>query len=105
MFGKPEWFREKTVGWGLTPAKWQGWAYAIVWGGVLTLPFLAFLLSLHRVPEALLWLGFGTIMLTWDVRGIIREMRHQAAGDVFVIDDETDASSLATRNFDMHLKD
>ena len=24
MFGKPEWFREKTWGWGLTPTKWQG---------------------------------------------------------------------------------
>ena len=27
MFGKPNWFRPKTFGWGLTPITWQGWAY------------------------------------------------------------------------------
>ena len=105
MFGKPEGFREKTWGWGLTPTKWQGWAYTLVWTSVLILPFLIFLLPMGRVPESILWLGFGLFMLTWDVRGIIKEMRYQAAGDVFVIDDDTDASSLATQNFDMHLRD
>ena len=35
MFGKPQWFREKKLGWGLTPVTWQGWVYALVWAAVL----------------------------------------------------------------------
>ncbi len=105
MFGKPEWFKEKTFGWGLTPITWQGWVYTLVWLGVLVLPFLAFLFIVGKAPEACLWLGFGIMVLFWDVKSIIREMRYLAAGDVFVIDEETDSSHLDTRNYDMHIRD
>lgn len=31
MIANPEWFtRRKYTGWGLTPAKWQGWVYLFV---------------------------------------------------------------------------
>ena len=31
MFGKPQWFkRRKYGGWGLMPATWQGWVYAVI---------------------------------------------------------------------------
>ncbi len=30
MIGKPEWFKYRTFGWGVTPKTWQGWAYVAV---------------------------------------------------------------------------
>ena len=105
MFGKPEWFREKTVGWGLMPITWQGWAYVGAWIAVLLTPFFIFLLPMGMVPEAIVWLLVAIGALTLDVRAIIRQMRYDAAGDVFVIDEDTDVSQLATRNYDMELRD
>ena len=29
MIGKPEWFTRKKIGWGITPATWQGWLYIL----------------------------------------------------------------------------
>ena len=43
MFGKKEWFRPKTFGWGLRPVCWQGWVYAGVWTLVLIVPFIGLL--------------------------------------------------------------
>lgn len=105
MFGKPEWFREKSFGWGLMPITWQGWVYVLVWTSVMLVPFLIFLLALNLVPEAVVWLLVAISALTLDVRSIVREIRSEAAGDVFVIDEETDNSQLATQNYEMHLRD
>ncbi len=40
MFGKPEWFRPKSFGWGLTPITWQGWLYTAAWSAVMIVPFI-----------------------------------------------------------------
>ena len=45
MFGKPNWFRPKTFGWGLTPITWQGWAYTGGWVGLLVAPFSLLLIA------------------------------------------------------------
>lgn len=36
MIGKPEWFKKKKFGWGLTPVTWQGWVYV----ASLTIPLI-----------------------------------------------------------------
>ncbi len=30
MFGKPEWFKYRSAGWGIAPKTWQGWTYLAV---------------------------------------------------------------------------
>lgn len=114
MFGNPAWFRPKTVGWGLTPISWQGWAYALAWIGVIGLPFVGMLWG-EMAPQALVWLGVMTGGLIYDVREIRRQMQRasfQAASppiaadkDVLYIGD-SDASTrpLATRNYSLKLK-
>ncbi len=38
MIGKKEWFRRRRYGgWGITPVKWQGWAYVAVVIGIFVL--------------------------------------------------------------------
>ncbi len=111
MFGKPEWFREKTVGWGLTPITWQGWAYALIWMAVIVAPFLG-LLALRGGPEAALWLIGSLAFVVWDVRKILQQKRGNGSANqkepeddmLYITGDEEDASSLATRNYDMHVR-
>src|SRR4051794_23842724 len=73
MFGNPTWFRAKTIGWGLIPTRWQGWAYTGAWAAAITVPSIV-LLSRQLLPEALVWLGASTGALVWDVRNILRAM-------------------------------
>ena len=103
MFGKPEWFRVKTVGWGLSPIRWQGWAYTAAWAAVIAIPFLA-LLTQIRLLESVVWVAFGIGMLVWDVRKIRQSLTPKLKDDVFVIDEDTEPISLNTRRFDMHLR-
>lgn len=103
MFGKPEWFRPKKIGWGLVPITWQGWVYTAIWSGVIVAPFLL-LLMVERRPEAVGWMVASIGGLTWDVAKILKAMRGEPE-DVFVIDENTDSSHLATRNYDMRLRD
>jgi hypothetical protein len=115
MFGNPDWFRPKTMGWGLTPIRWQGWAYAVAWMAVLGLPFVA-LLWWEMAPQALVWLVVMTGGLVYDVRDIRRQMQRAsfqspppvpvaADKDVLYIGD-SDAGSrpLATRNYSFKIK-
>ena len=104
VFGNPFWFRPKTAGWGITPVRWQGWFYAMLWAAAIAAPFL-FLLWGRGAIEALLWLGASMGMLVWDVRQILRRLRGATDDDVLVIDDSRPHSTdLATRNFQMRLK-
>ena len=83
LFGQPAWFTTKKRGWGITPARWQGWAYAAVWTLVIAVPFLL-LLGRHRAPEAAIWLGGSGGMLAWDVHKLARALttsRRWPAGD------------------------
>jgi len=110
MFGKPEWFRKKKVGWGLTPITWQGWVYTFTWAIVMVAPFLA-LLATRGAPEAGLWLTGSVAFLMWDVRKILQVMRGDVAPEasadddmLYITNDDNDPSSLATRNYDMHVR-
>lgn len=104
MFGKPEWFKKRQAGWGITPVTWQGWAYASVWSGVVGLPFLTLLLQGLAV-ESLIWLVAAPAVLLWDVRSLLSEMQGSANKEVLYIDDnETVSAQFATRNYDFRLR-
>ena len=105
MFGKPQWFREKNLGWGLVPITWQGWVYSTVWGSVIVGPTIALVAANKGAVETLIWVGVSTAALVWDVRKLRQELKGPVESDVLVIDEDTDISSLATRNFDMHLRE
>lgn len=103
MFGKPDWFKKKQRGWGITPICRQGWSYTALWVGVLVLPFVL-LIGQHLVAESLVWLAAGTGALVWDVRQILAAM-HPADKDVLYIDEtETVSEQFASRNFDFRLR-
>ncbi len=107
MFGKPNWFRSKTFGWGLTPITWRGWVYAAAWGGLLVAPF-SLLITSHRELEAVVWLVCGSGLLVYDVRSILTAMKppviKKPQDAVLYIGPETGAAELATRKFDMRLR-
>lgn len=65
MFGKPDWFRPKSTGFGLIPVRWQGWAYFAGWVGTIGLPFWL-MIARHQSLEALLWLTLATGTLAHD---------------------------------------
>ena len=73
MFGKPQWFRPKTFGWGLTPVTWQGWVYTLIWCGLLIGPFNLLLIR-GQSGEAIVWLFAAIGLLIWDVRTILVTM-------------------------------
>jgi hypothetical protein len=78
VFGKPHWFRVKTIGWGLVPIRWQGWAYTASWIAVITLPFVLFL-ARHQSLEAMAWLTLAVGGLTYDVWHLVRAIRKPLA--------------------------
>jgi hypothetical protein len=118
MFGRPEWFREKTIGWGLVPITWQGWGYTTLWVLVLIAPYMA-MLSLGRLPEAFIWLAAMIGFLTWDVRLIIRAMRAGREGDrsgkppaakngpppdILFLDDDPEEEHLLTHRYHVRVR-
>ena len=109
MFGKPHWFRKRTVGWGLTPVNFQGRAYAWIWAAILVLPF-ALLVIRHQPVEGLVWLAAAGGFLIYDIRHIMVAMKPpvaeaEPAEDVlYISDEEPPANRLATRNFDFQLR-
>jgi len=104
MFGKPEWFVVKQVGWGLRPAAWQGWAYAASWSAVILLPFLMLLLQGLGL-ESLIWMVAAGATAIWDVNSIVRLLQTGQDEDVLYIgDDEPAAEQFASRKFDFRLR-
>ncbi|MDA1052215.1 MAG: hypothetical protein O3C40_17295 [Planctomycetota bacterium] len=103
MFGKPDWFKKKRLGWGITPICWQGWSYSAIWVGVLVLPFLL-LIGEHLVLESLVWLGAAMGALVWDVRQILTAMRPADEDVLYIGETETVSEQFATRNFDFRLR-
>jgi len=114
MFGKPQWFRAKTFGWGLVPVAWQGWVYTAGWMMAIGVPFLL-LLGRHQALEALAWLGLAVGGLTCDVWQILREIRRPqgdgaTAGaaknddDVLYILDSRPGQPVATRNYNLQVR-
>ena len=104
MFGKPEWFCEKRVAWRLKPACWQGWAYSIVWLGIIVIPILC-LLATSRVPEALIWLMITAGYLAWDLRKVVKpKAAVEAQEDVLYITDDENDSQVVTQNYELQLR-
>ena len=121
MFGKPEWFQKKSVGWGLRPLVWKGWLYAMLWAGVICIPFIALLANV-KIVEALIWVVVMIFALLWDVQHVMREIDAPVVAeeatvieiaeveavddDVLVIDDDTqpDPAYFATRSYDLHAR-
>jgi hypothetical protein len=108
MFGKPEWFRKKTCGWGLTPITFLGRAYAVTWAAVLVAPFTLLLVRQQPI-EALVWIATSGGLMLYDMRHIMVAMNpppaDTPADDVLYIGDEKPpVSQMATRNFDFQLR-
>ena len=103
MFGNAAWFKTKEDG-GLAPSTWQGWAYFASWGAAVTLP--AIFLTGAGVVEPLIWAAVSSLAFLWDLRKVRRAVAGEHANEnVFVIDENTDVTQFATRNFDMKLRD
>ena len=103
MFGKPEWFRLKQNGRGLTPVRWQGWLYATTWIGVICLPFVTLLMQ-HLALESFVWMGAALAALSWDVRQIGKSLRTVDDADVLYIGDDEPQQQLSTRNYEFRLR-
>jgi hypothetical protein len=113
MFGKPQWFRPKTLGWGLIPVSWQGWIYTVGWAAGIGLPFLL-LLGQEKALEAMGWMGFAIGLLTYDVWQILRTFRSPQAApargsaknddNVLYILDSRPGDAVATRNYNLQLR-
>jgi hypothetical protein len=117
MFGKPQWFRPKAIGWGLIPVSWQGWTYSAGWALVIGLPFLL-LLGRHQALEAMTWLGLSAGALTYDVWHILRSFGAPRGGgsgapaagapksddNILYILDSRPGQPVATRNYNLQLR-
>ena len=116
MFGKPQWFRPKSIGFGLVPVRWQGWAYTVGWASAIGLPFLV-LIGRHQALEAMAWVGLSLGALTYDVWQILRAIRgrqgaHGVTGmpavspdeGVLYIMDSRPGQPVATRNYDLQVR-
>ena len=105
MFGKPEWFRTKVVGWGLQPRVWQGWAYSLAWMAATAMPFVA-LISRRQVPEACIWLLLTGGMLIWDVANIRQAVENSLGDEVLYIGDDGECCKMrmAARSADFQAR-
>ena len=100
MFGKPQWFKRKKIGWGLTPVSWQGWLYTAVWSAVLLLPMLALVVR-NQAPEAVIWLICSSVALVWDVRQTMQEMEREERKHLLFIGEEETEEPVDTQNFEL----
>jgi hypothetical protein len=111
MFGKPQWFRPKTIGWGIVvPATWQGWLYTGGWAATIGLPF--FLLVLREQPlESLAWLGVSIGAMLYDVWQMRRSVARppgtvvgKQEDNVLYILDSQPGQHAATRNYNLQVR-
>ncbi len=91
MFGKSEWFKLPTRGWGLRPITWHGWLYAVSWGAAIAVPF-AVLATMGRVPEGAIWALIASGVLVWDVRLHRAALRGSAICPAEVVANEAEES-------------
>ena len=103
MFGKPDWFEKKRLGWGIRPICRQGWSYTALWLGVLVLPFVL-LISERLVVESLVWLAAAMGALVWDVRQILAAMSPTDEDVLYIDETETLSEQFDTRKFDFRLR-
>ncbi|PHS17703.1 MAG: hypothetical protein COA78_02975 [Blastopirellula sp.] len=74
--GKPNWFRPKTIGWGLTPVTWQGWLYTLYWALFLCVPFTYFLATENFILAGV-WEVCGIGYLSYDAYCILQKIKEQ----------------------------
>jgi hypothetical protein len=109
MFGKPQWFRPKAIGWGLTPVTWQGWGYTALWTAAISGPFMLLLFS-GKPVESFIWMGLGIGALVYDVRQILLAMNPPKAvpatpvakqddNVLYIMDDSQTHARVPTRGF------
>ncbi len=115
MFGKPQWFRAKAIGWGLTPTSWKGWFYSGLWAAGIAGPFVL-LLGRGQAVEAMAWMGLGLGALVYDVRQILLAMnppKVQVATSpstkrdenvLYILDDSQTHPRVATRGFNLQTR-
>jgi hypothetical protein len=114
MFGKPQWFRPKAIGWGLTPIKWQGWTYTLLWAAAIAGPFVL-LIARHQPLEAFAWMGLGLGALVYDVRQILLAMNPPKASVettaaksddnvLYIMDDSQTHARVATRGYKLQTR-
>ena len=116
MFGKPQWFRPKSIGVGIVPVSWQGWLYTAGWTSAVTIPFLL-LIGRHQPFEATIWMVVSLGALFFDVRQIRRSITHPSGpvlatsprrnpteDNVLYILDSQPEQELATRNFNLRVQ-
>jgi hypothetical protein len=115
MFGNPQWFRPKAIGWGLVPVSFKGWLYTGGWIGAIAVPFLL-LLTRGQPLEAFAWMTLGVGALAYDVRQILRSFRASdsvttatvAAGkrddNVLYIGDSAPGVAVATANYNLRVR-
>jgi hypothetical protein len=106
MFGKPEWFQAEKAGFVLRPVTWQGWTFNGLWTSAVLLPFVG-LATATLFPEALVWLAVSIGGYWFDKRQVEKDMKPKSPepeSDVFVIDEETDISRVATENYQLNLR-
>jgi hypothetical protein len=115
MFGNPQWFRPKAIGWGLVPVSFKGWLYTGGWIGAIAVPFVL-LLSRQQPLEAFTWMTLGLGALAYDVRQILRSFRPvdsttatvaappKREDNVLYILDSAPGAAVATRNFNLQVR-
>ena len=117
MFGKPQWFRPKSIGWGLKPVTWQGWGYTALWCAALAGPFTLLILR-HQPLEALAWLAMGIAALVYDVKQILYAIQHPALpraataaaptrqddNILYILDDNQPQQAVVTRGYNLRMR-
>ena len=115
MFGNPQWFRPKAIGWGLVPVSFKGWLYTGGWIGAIAVPFLL-LISRGQALEAFAWMTLGGGALAYDVRQILRSFRvtqsvtatvaapPKREDNVLYIMDSNPGQRVATQNYNLQVR-
>ena len=103
MFGKPAWFREQQLGWGLFPVAWQGWAIGGAWMAAMLGPCLL-LLALGKNCEAIVWLIAMLSGVFAEIRSIKQALRNSTKPVESALYSSDSGSQAETRNFDLHLR-
>ena len=114
MFGNPQWFRPKAIGWGLVPVSFKGWLYTGGWIGAIAVPFLL-LISRGQALEAFTWMTLGVGALAYDVRQILRSFRAPEStatvgvplkreDNLLYILDSNPGQRVATQNYNLQVR-
>lgn len=77
MYRKAEWFRPKSIGWGLTPITWQGWVWTLGWSAALS--FCAIGATFGYLLGGLLAFFVLLAYLIYDVSVILKEIQESQA--------------------------